>query len=869
MRLNIIRQLTALLFLFLVVFTAPLARSEQWRLYPSFDNTPHRIIDTERYTYFQVSQRYYELGVDCYNTPVAVMLRYDKTNPAEGIEPLVRKVGVSQVNVHLAEYSPEGKFLAMLYGNGEMDIVYENGDVHTTKVLPSIGIPESQRINSMTVCGTQIWISTATGYIVIEGKTGVVLNRSDLRTSVEWIGMSENSGAAIMGGVLKVFDASRHPGRSVDFTSLNIPGLPGAPLALMPLGNNAFAFLANKKTTGTHSLNVIYKEGGEWKYSFLRDLWLDPIAQKYQVANSFERNCVRNKNGWLIYTEGHLIHVDGTKSAIDPAMVTVIPTSRKITMAGAWDTTGGWVYKDRGEFVYAPNDGTYIQINDEAAIRPDLPEASVANYMTYTPEAGVVVCNFGHSRMFYNMARTTPGPSVSAYRNGKWKRISQSVNVPYSAEQDGPNKTLYESRRDFFPLSTPTGIAADPVFQEFVWLGSSFYGFAALDCLDPKRDPIHYGATNDPLAAYPGFKGLLEPCKRWGMFNPVSVPSFDADGVLWAAEYHFDASYDDLKNAVRLHYITPEARLNAMEGHDAALTGETGWIGIDAQNDLDSSVKCQALTHPNNKNIVLSYILNEDRTIAVVDHKGTLADTSDDEQKQFYWIDDQNGVEWYVLNCNSIAEDPLTGEVWLATGQTLVSFDPHSPVVDHHIKGKSLNILTGEDRGNIFENLNTHCIAFDEYGRMWVSANHGGVWGISADRTEIIARYTTSNSPLPDDTTYAMVWNPDNKSLMVSTAAGLAEVWPDAGGVTKKGYSPLIVPQSVMPDYTGTVTVGGLKPYVDIRISDPKGSVIRKLSADATGTAIWDLRNDAGDKVESGHYVIQGDFSPVDIPVLR
>ena len=57
------------------------------------------------------------------------------------------------------------------------------------------------------------------------------------------------------------------------------------------------------------------------------------------------------------------------------------------------------------------------------------------------------------------------------------------------------------------------------------------------------------------------------------------------------------------------------------------------------------------------------------------------------------------------------------------------------------------------------------------------------------------------------------------------------------------------------PDYGGDVTITGMMEGSLIKIADASGNVIRQLKSTG-GMATWDLRNESGEHVKTGVYLV-------------
>ncbi|MDE5870252.1 MAG: hypothetical protein K2H18_08455, partial [Muribaculaceae bacterium] len=282
---------------------------------------------------------------------------------------------------------------------------------------------------------------------------------------------------------------------------------------------------------------------------------------------------------------------------------------------------------------------------------------------------------------------------------------------------------------------------------------------------------------------------------------------------------------------------------------------------------INTNVKGFATTHPEKKNIVFMYITGSPRWVARLNHGGTLDDTSDDVVDIITHIEDQNGSRWPITYWYSVVEEPSTGLLWLGDFETLLCFDPASEVKDGVIKGRVLNIESGERGGNVLSYTSCHSVALDDYNRLWVSTSGRGVYCISSDRKKIEAHYTTSNSELPHNDVYGIVWNPTSHSLMLSTKEGLCELWPDVSDISSEAHAS-VYPREIKKDYGGKLTVRGVTPGSEIVIADNRGETVARIVADATGTALWNLLGKDEKRVRAGFYKVEGDFDAVEIVVM-
>jgi len=846
----------------------------RWKQHTGFDANPRKIIDTGTATYFHVLQAYYNKNQAYHNVPLGGILVYDKKNPWKGIVPLATSVPLSEVNVRLAEYSPEGKFLAIIYDDGLLDIVDESGNVRKIDALNRAPLPGSNVVNSMTICGKEIWIGTQSGFMAVDGKEARIISKVDFAKNVGWIGRTGDRITAYINNVLYDSDGAHFTGKLSGFVRVTLTGSQASPFGMMPI-KNGFVYLANKKSAGTCSLNVAWRENGRWNCRFLKDLSMEVYPGgnvAYQVAHRMEKNCTRNKEGWIITTNSSLIQVYADK---DPAAESVFdekPVSMALIPGGSWDFNECWGYSDRGAFVKGRlTDGKFVMDDRSEAIRPNVPLTPFSTHMTYSPLHGVAACNFGYSWAFQTQLRLLPA-LVSNYNNEEWKIYSNAYNVPESAKTDPNTAALYEKyKNNAFPCSDPIGLSTDTSFPDYVWLGSRQSGLVAIDLADPSADPLHLGASDDYIAGYPGFKEVFPTCTGFRGMTPVYSPDFDNEGRMWAAYACFDEAVKG-GNGIQIYWWTKEDRRKMMEEKNVESLPVHNTINIKIPYEHPFFHKLIALRHPSNKNLLAVYIpLSNNRQVQLVDHKGTPDDTSDDVQRKVRHIVDQYGAVYTVDEVCDLKEDPLTGEIWVIQTNMTFAFDPKSDIENETIMGHTLDVSDGESKGNPLNYLKSHCVEFDEYGRMWVGTQSDGLWCFSADRKKVEGHYTMDNSSIPGNTVYGMVWNPSAKSMMISTDNGYAEFFPDVpSDITVRDENSLnVFPRKVMPDFTGTISINGAIPSERVNVRDRNGEIIVSLNADETGAVDWNLLDRNDRRVATGVYTVEANGGAVEIAVIK
>ncbi len=221
---------------------------------------------------------------------------------------------------------------------------------------------------------------------------------------------------------------------------------------------------------------------------------------------------------------------------------------------------------------------------------------------------------------------------------------------------------------------------------------------------------------------------------------------------------------------------------------------------------------------------------------------------------------DEKVYSWNYIYC--FAEDQ-NGKVWMGSDNGVISFDPKNAYASNfrinHIK------VPRNDGTNLADYLldgqQVNCIAVDGSNRKWIGTNASGLFLVSADGSQIIKQFNTSNSYLSSNTIYSVCCNPNSNSVYVVTSSGFLEYMSDSTPAEDDYSSVYAYPNPVRPDFTGLITIKGLMDNSLVKIADPSGNVVKQLKSNG-GMATWDGCNESGTRVKTGVYFVlasQGD----------
>lgn len=175
---------------------------------------------------------------------------------------------------------------------------------------------------------------------------------------------------------------------------------------------------------------------------------------------------------------------------------------------------------------------------------------------------------------------------------------------------------------------------------------------------------------------------------------------------------------------------------------------------------------------------------------------------------------------------------------------------------------------------------NVTSIEIDQRGNHWFLSDNAGVHVLQDNGRWINGGYgyNTSNSGLLDNEIYSAAFDGETGQTYFSTPKGIS-ILNTPFAQPKETYSSMhIYPQPFNPDIHEKVIIQGLMDNSSVRILTVQGTLVKELTYlndDVQGyEAQWDGRDEAGDKVGSGVYILflfndEGEAASQKLAVLR
>ncbi|MBI1837215.1 MAG: hypothetical protein HYR91_08125 [Flavobacteriia bacterium] len=234
---------------------------------------------------------------------------------------------------------------------------------------------------------------------------------------------------------------------------------------------------------------------------------------------------------------------------------------------------------------------------------------------------------------------------------------------------------------------------------------------------------------------------------------------------------------------------------------------------------------------------------------------GTIMDPSDDKIKIIN--DGENSGALPSISVSAFTTD-LNENLWIGTDNGFAILYNTSNIFEATAGNYNSQRIKLEYEGNIEYMLGSTSISdivIDGGNRKWLGTSNTGIFLLSADGLEILAQYTTDNSPLISNTILDLQFDYLTGELYIITDKGLISYRTNSSSGMDDYSNVIVFPNPVKPDFGGVITMQGIKADSDIKITDIAGNLVYKTTS-LGGTATWNGKTVTGEKVEAGVYLI-------------
>lgn len=384
------------------------------------------------------------------------------------------------------------------------------------------------------------------------------------------------------------------------------------------------------------------------------------------------------------------------------------------------------------------------------------------------------------------------GDGFFSYVDGIWRAYHRGNNT---AIQNADLVDMYK-------------LAVDPA-SDILYVATYWGGLMQCDMTDASKPVIKiFDKSNSSLQ---GAQGDLARTRVGGL-------TFDRDGNLWMTNYLAERPISVMKKDGTWKNFSVPTGINVL----ACATDSAGYLWF--------SVIGQGLI--------------------VFDPGANIDITADDRMRVF---NNSNSV-MESNNINTMATD-LDGSVWIGTNNGVYVFECGTSVFDAACIGSKRIVVQQGLGANLLNGEDIQAIAIDGANRKWFGSRNG-IFVQSSNGDQQIARYTVDNSPLFDNLITVLRYDAVSGIMFIGTGGGIQTIRTDAtgGSRTNQFGSIYAFPNPVRPEYTGVITIQGMRRNSNIKITDFNGQVVHQGKSSG-GTYVWNGLDLLERKVQSGVYL--------------
>ncbi|MEG8945837.1 two-component regulator propeller domain-containing protein [Rosettibacter firmus] len=217
---------------------------------------------------------------------------------------------------------------------------------------------------------------------------------------------------------------------------------------------------------------------------------------------------------------------------------------------------------------------------------------------------------------------------------------------------------------------------------------------------------------------------------------------------------------------------------------------------------------------------------------------GTFENLNDDK---YGYLGTNNGLISEVVTALAVDK---RGQLWIGTNKGMNFIpEPSNPRISD-ITIPSLR------------NQSITCIAVDALDLKWVGTKNG-IFVLSSDGLQLLERYTSSNSPLPDDDIRSIAIDEIKGRVYIGTDYGLVMIQTSSIKPVDSFNELFVYPNPfTLEGKNNYVTIDGLIRNSLIKIIDINGNLIKSIKTPGGKIALWDGTDANGNLVGSGIYII-------------
>lgn len=708
-------------------------------------------------------------------------------------------------------YNPAKKYLAVVYQSGNIDLLYDNGDVVNLPDIKDSSVNTSKKINYVAFGPDRMAVATDFGIVIYSDTRHEVIESGMFGKPVTAIG--------IMGGNLLIHGEATS--RKIMFS----------PLETRHNNIDKFREISGWGTRDFEVINDTHlwlRDAGSLALLLMEVDFDTPSFRNVTPGDRYNYDCQirRGKDGLYVFTDDKLVCITDSLEMV----VKDLPEAARGGKVSVYDSADKiWSGTPGGIARYDLSAATPAVLFDRMIYDGATTDKRVG-YMRWSADGErLYISNMENSiyRSYalqegsegYQTCNIVEGLSV---RDASLKEASAAHPISMGFQSKNGSTRMY---------GDPTWMIEDPDDPDKYYAGCYFEGLYVI-----KRDP----ATGEYVEAGKFTQDNSSITDNWG--PRVLFVDIDREGNLWVGHQYGD-----------VFSVLPAKKRH----QDPSTITASDWKAHPKLGALDYHHKDMQAVLCKRSDMIFYSFAEYGKGFVAIDTKGTYTNLNDDVVMEWRRLTDQDGndVSYDYITC--FLED-ARGCVWVGTNSGVFEITRPAEATDYSMRIRRIKVPRNDGTNYadyLLDSDMINWIALDPAGRKWIATENSGLFLVSETGDEIIRQFTTENSPLPSNSVCTVECDPKDNTVYVGTSYGLYSFKSDAS-VGKDDYSEILAyPNPVRPEYTGVVMISGLKDRSTVKIADSAGNVVCETRSEG-GMASWDVCGKGGERVPTGVYYV-------------
>ena len=359
----------------------------------------------------------------------------------------------------------------------------------------------------------------------------------------------------------------------------------------------------------------------------------------------------------------------------------------------------------------------------------------------------------------------------------------------------------------------------------------------------------------------------------WTYFNNTNTPELQSNDIINVSTYGNDVFLSNWGKGVTVYKAGIFTTYNTLNTDIVGISDNPAFVSISAvqsdskgniwaANNATASRKQLSVLTTDNKwyHYNISPLSSDALGTMVIDQYDTKWFVSTINNAGVYYFNEKNTF----TNLSDDTQGNLTTSDGLITNSvSSLAIDKRGQLWIGTSEGINLVTNTTSPKASLtnkvaysVRNQTVTCIAIDPLDNKWIGTKQG-VFVLSSDGIQLLNYYTTKNSPLPSDDIKSITVNPKTGVAYIGTDYGLASLTTSSLQPEESFNELFVYPNPLVIDGSNTTsTIDGLIKDTSIKILDVSGKSIRTFVTPGGRVASWDGKDENGNYVATGIYII-------------